>query len=79
MNYILHDPDLYETVVDSRPCTNCGGDLGPCRGRCNGSASLIQRRRSPDEVAKIKADRRRAGEDKILAEAELIKRRRGIA
>ena len=78
MSYILYDPDEYETVFESRPCTNCGGDLGPCRGRCNGSSSLSERRRSPDEIAKIKADRRRADEDKILAEAELIKIRRGI-
>jgi hypothetical protein len=73
---IFLDPDEWETVTDSRPCTNCGGDLGQCNGACNGSFGVGQRRRAPEEVARIKAERRRAHEDKILAEADAIRARR---
>jgi hypothetical protein len=79
MSYILHDPDSYETIIQSRPCTNCGGDLGPCRGQCNGSFGIGSRRRSSEEISKIKATRQREHEDKILAEAALIKLKRGLA
>jgi hypothetical protein len=73
---ILYDPDEFETVIESRPCTACGGDLGKCNGACNGMASYGQRRRKPEEIVAIKAKRQREQEDKILAEAELIKLRR---
>lgn len=73
---IYHDPDEYEAVVTSRPCTACGGDHRKCNGGCNGSVSYGTRRRAPEEVAKIKAERERAREDAILAEAEIIKARR---
>lgn len=73
MKIVLPDPDEYRTVVKSTPCTSCGGDLSKCDGGCNGSMSVGQERRSPEEVAAIKAQRRREYEDKILAEAELIR------
>jgi hypothetical protein len=76
MSYILHDPDEWETVSEYRPCTACRGDLGKCNGCCNGMAGYSQRRRAAAEIAAIKAKRQREHEDKILAEAELIKLRR---
>ncbi|MEZ0060954.1 hypothetical protein ABIF26_006497 [Bradyrhizobium elkanii] len=77
--HIFYDEDEYETVSHSRPCTACGGDLGKCRGvGCNGSSGFGTRRRSPEEIAKIKAEKQRKREDEILAEAELIRIRRSL-
>jgi hypothetical protein len=39
--------------------------------------SIGQRRRDPAEATRLKAERERAREDAVLAEAEAIKRRRG--
>lgn len=79
MSHIFYDEDEFETIVTSRPCTNCGDDLGKCRGiDCNGSFGIGSRRRSHTEIAAIKAKRQREHEDKILAEAELIKAIRGM-
>ncbi len=77
--HILYDPDEWETVTSSRPCSACGDDLRRCNGMCNGSYSATQRRRPPEVVARIKAEKQRAREDAILAEAEAILRRRGSA
>lgn len=74
--YIHHDPDEWEVVTTSRACTSCQGDMRRCNGACNGSASYILKRRDPREIAKIKEQKRREHEDKILIEAELIRRRR---
>jgi hypothetical protein len=74
---MLHDPDEYETVVESRACTRCNGDRNKCDGGCNGMFGIGQRRRSTEEVARIKAERRRADEDRILSEADAIRARRG--
>ncbi len=75
--HILYDEDEFETVVTMRPCTSCGGNLGKCRGvGCNGSSGIGSRRRSPDEVKTIKADRQRKHEDAVLAEADAIRARR---
>ncbi len=77
--HILYDEDEFETIVTSRPCTNCGGALGKCRGiGCNGSFGVGSRRRDPAEVKKIKANRQLEHENKILAEAEMIKARRSL-
>lgn len=77
--FIHHDPDEWESVVETRPCS-CGGYPGSetCRlpGACNGSSSYSMKRRDPAEVAKIKADKRRKEEDEILLQAEAIKRQR---
>lgn len=76
--HFIHDPDEWETVSHSRPCTSCGGDLGKCRGvGCNGSFGVGQRRRSSAEVAKIKAEKLKAHEDAVLAEADAIRARLG--
>lgn len=73
---ILYDPDEFETVIESRACTACGGDLSKCNGGCNGMAGYSQRRRAPSEVKAIKDAKRREHEDKILAEADAIRARR---
>jgi hypothetical protein len=76
---IYHDPDLYETVVESKPCTRCHGDTNLCDGGCNGSLHIGSRRRPDAEVAKIKADRIRQIEDEILLKAEAIRARRSLS
>jgi hypothetical protein len=77
--HILYDEDEFETVVTSRPCTSCGGKLGKCRGiGCNGSFGVGSRPRDPAEIRAIKAKRQREHEDAVLAEAALIRQRRGL-
>jgi hypothetical protein len=77
--HILYDEDEFETIVTSRPCMSCGGNRGKCRGvGCNGSFGVGSRRRTPAEVKEIKAKRQREHEDAILAEADLIRHRRGL-
>jgi hypothetical protein len=73
---IEFDPDQFETVVESRACTRCKGDRSKCDGGCNGMVGVGQRRRAPEEVARIKAERQRVYEEKILAEADAIRARR---
>jgi hypothetical protein len=72
-----HDPDEWEMVSHSVPCTHCGGNLSKCRGgMCNGSSGMGMQRRKPEEVARIRAERLRKEEDEILARAEAILARR---
>jgi hypothetical protein len=78
VSYIFVDEDEWETVTESRPCRSCGGDLWKCDGRCSGAFSVGQRRRAPEEVARIKAERRRKEEDEILARADAIRVARGL-
>lgn len=70
--FIFHDPDEWESVYESK---SYGRDPF---GHTLGSCSYSLRRRAPEEVAKIKAERQRKHEDAVLAEAEFIiaKRRR---
>lgn len=75
----IYDEDEFESVVQSRPCTTCGGDMRKCDGGCNGYMIVSSRRRSPEKIAKIKAERERQREDAILAEAEAIRIRRQFA
>lgn len=72
MSYILHDPDEWKAVIEGTPCP-C---KGKCNGHCMGSLSYSLQRRSPEEIARIKADKQRAHEDAVLAEADAIRRRR---
>lgn len=76
MSWIIWDEDEWETVCESRPCSSCGGDLRKCNGHCNGMGSMGQRRRAPEDVARIKAEKRRVHEAAILAEADAIRARR---
>lgn len=68
-----YDEDEWETVVESRPCTVCHGDLKKCNGGCNGYTGIGQIRRPTADVVRIKAERQRKHEDAVLAEAEIIK------
>ena len=61
MSTIYYDPDEWEVVIEH------GGE-GP-----SSWASYQQRRRSPEAIAAIKALKRRAHEDAVLAEAERIR------
>lgn len=75
MSFYPFDPDEMEFVGTSTPCTACGNGR-PCNGRCNGSASGQWRMRSPEAIAKIKADKRAEHERAVLAEADAIRARR---
>jgi hypothetical protein len=77
MSYFYHDPDEWESVWVSRPCTTCGGDLPRCNGACNGAAYYEQRRRAPEDAARIKAAKRQRHEEAVLAEADAIRQSRG--
>lgn len=71
MSWILHDPDEWETVVDSKTYGQYPGTDVPF-----GSLSVSRRRRAPEEVARIKAERQRKEEDEILRRADEIRARR---
>lgn len=77
--HIYHDEDEWEVVIEHRECSVCRGDMRKCDGRCNGMSSYSLKRRDPKGVAKIKAERQRQREDEILAEADAIRRRRGLS
>lgn len=76
MGYINYDPDEYETVHTSTPCLSCGGDMRKCDGRCSGSSSWTSVRRSDEAIREIKRKKREEHENKVLAEAEMIRARR---
>lgn len=75
------DPDEFETVYSSTPCP-CGGTPGSdsCQspGGCTASAGYTLRRRPPEVVARLKAERQRKWEDDILAQAETIRNARNV-
>lgn len=72
MSYYIHDPDEWENITES-------GSFAPA---AQGMPSMGwftsgQRRRAPEDVAKIKERKRIEREDAILAEADAIRARRG--
>ena len=73
MQIQLDDPDEFEPVVSRHTCRFHEENPGEFFAGCTCSCSYSQRRRSREDVAKIKAERRRKEEDRILAQAELIK------
>ncbi len=75
---IYHDDDEWEPDVSHHTCGYHERHPGNPWAGCTCSSSYGMKRRDPAEVAKIKAERCRTKEDEILAEAERIKRRRGI-
>jgi hypothetical protein len=75
--HIHFDPDEYEAVSTSRPCTSCNGYLSKCNGMCNGMSSYGMVRRSPEAIARIKSEKRRAHELSVLREAASIIASRG--
>lgn len=71
--YYHHDPDEWEMVSEFH-------DYGPDpSGNRMGSASWSLRRRAPEDVVRIKAERRAAHEAGVLAEADAIRARRATA
>jgi hypothetical protein len=73
MSWIFHDPDEWETIFESKSYGFVPGTTIPF-----GSGGISQRRRSPEEVAAIKANKLRLQEDEILRRAEEIKARRDL-
>lgn len=55
--YFHYDPDEWEFIYSSRPCTTCDGDFRKCNGMCNGMVAMGQRHRSLEEIMRIKEDR----------------------
>lgn len=77
--FINFDPDEWKS---SSVLTRCSfHQRYPDRPHpgCTCSCAISQVRRTPEEIAEIKAKRRREHEDAILAEADLIRSRRGKA
>lgn len=77
MSHFYYDPDEWETVSESYPCS-CGG-IQNCDGMCDGVTLLSQRRRTPEQIAAIKAEKLRQYEETILREADAIRALRAIA
>lgn len=73
---IRYDPDENEPVFTSHTCYFHKMHPGESFAGCTCSSSISSRRRTPEEIATIKADRLRKEEDDILARAEIIKARR---
>lgn len=73
---VHHDDDEWEAVSSHRTCGFHKLQPGMPYAGCTCSSSYGQRRRTPGEIAKIKADKRKAREDAVLAEADLIRTHR---
>lgn len=73
---IRHDPDEFEVVSTSHTCPFHEQFPGKTYAGCTCSGSSGLRRRSDEDIARIKAERRRTEEERILAQAEMIKRAR---
>ena len=69
MSHIVWDPDEWESVSTHT-------SYGTIAGVPQGASSVGWRRRSPEEIAKIRADRQRAEDDAVLARADAIRARR---
>ncbi len=78
MHVQLPDPDEFEPAIVHHTCAFHKLNPGAPWAGCTCSTSFSQKRRPAEEVAKIKADRRRVEEDKILAQADLIRAQRKI-
>lgn len=75
---ILHDPDEWEAVSSQHTCVFHQMFPGEAFAGCTCSVGYGQRRRDPAEVSKIKAEKQRQHEEKILAEADAIRARRNL-
>lgn len=71
------DPDRTETVIKKTTCLFHKAHPGVTFAGCGCSLSITSRERPADEVAAIKAKRRADEEDRILAQADAIRARRG--
>lgn len=77
MSHTFYDEIEWETIVHHHPCTSCNGDSSKCRGGYNGSFGIRTQRRAQSEIDRLKAERQRKADDAILAQAEVIRARRG--
>ena len=73
-----YDPDEYETIVTHSTCAFHKMHPGEQFAGCCCSAGMMQKLRDPEEYAAIKAKKRRAEEDRILAQAEAIRASRHL-
>ena len=73
---VRFDPDEYEMVFTSHTCHFHQANPGMTYAGCACSASSSQKLRLREEYLAIKAEKTRKEEDRILAEAEIIKARR---
>lgn len=71
-----YDPDQYETYTEHTTCPFHQANPGTPHPGCTCSVHMGSRRRPPEEIARLRAERQRAREDAILAEAEAIRTRR---
>lgn len=72
--HIHYDPDEYESVHTRRTCPYHEKHPGDYSfAGCTCSFSISQRRRSPEDYNRIKAERQRKADDEILRRAEAIK------
>lgn len=76
MSYFHHDPDEWESVVTTHTCHFHEVNPGAPYGGCTCSGSWGQKRRAPEEVARIKTRKRLEEEDRILKAADSIRVRR---
>lgn len=76
MHIQLPDADEFEPVVKRHTCAFHELNPGEPWPGCTCSTSYTQKRRPAEEVAKIRAERRRKEEDRILAQADLIRAQR---
>lgn len=74
---IHHDPDEYETVVTRTVCSFHQRNPSQTYAGCTCSMGIGGKKRPPEEVQRIKAQREREREDAVLAEADEIRARRG--
>lgn len=79
MMLIHYDEDMYETTHESHTCPYHKMNPGKSYAGCTCSFSVGSRLRPYDEYLALRAKREREREDAVLAEAEAIKARRGIA
>lgn len=70
---IYYDPDEYEIVAERHTCPYHLKYPGAAYAGCTCSANMGQRRRAPEEIAAIKERKIREEEDRVLAQAEIIK------
>mgnify|MGYP007053798788 CR=1 FL=1 len=74
----IEDPDLYEAVTEHTPCPFHLAHPNNFSNFCTCTYSYKMVRRSPEEYNKIKKEKRKIEEDRILAQAELIKYQRSL-
>lgn len=76
---IRHDPDEWEPVSEHHVCPyHEAHPEDVAWPGCTCASYYGNRRRAPEEVARIKAEKRRLEEDEILARAKIIRAHRRL-